>query len=200
MTQPLTHPQDEIEITLRKAVQSVEHANIDYCITDGLASIAYGEPRLTSDIDIVISAEQIEGKIHPLVERLRENEFIVYDTAVQEALQYRTLFQAIYQPFFLKIDFHFCRSNTDELARAREMELYPGIRIRIISPEDAIISKLIWIRKGSSRSRQDVVGVLRRQKDRLDFDYINQICEKLKVSELFDELQKIAVDLSKSVF
>lgn len=44
--------QDEL---LRYAVETLERLNIPYTVVGSLASGAYGEPRLTQDIDIVVA-------------------------------------------------------------------------------------------------------------------------------------------------
>ena len=46
---------------LQKVITAFEELNIRYIVTGSVASMAYGEPRLTNDIDIVadIKLEQI---------------------------------------------------------------------------------------------------------------------------------------------
>lgn len=43
---------------LRYVVECFEKLNIGYFITGALASIAYGEPRLTNDIDVVVDISE----------------------------------------------------------------------------------------------------------------------------------------------
>ncbi len=38
---------------LQQVITAFEELNIDYLVTGSIASMAYGEPRLTNDIDIV---------------------------------------------------------------------------------------------------------------------------------------------------
>jgi len=55
------------------------------------------------------------------------------------------------------------------ILRAREMVLQSGAIAMVCSPEDLIIYKLISTRK---RDYQDVEGVIRRQGDKLDDEYV----------------------------
>ena len=61
----------------------------------------------------------------------------------------------------------------------------------MVSPDDAILSKLHWIKLGSGRSRKDVVAMLRVQ-ETLDNDYLEATAEQLGVRSILDELRQIA--------
>lgn len=54
---------------LQQVITAFEELNIDYLVTGSIASMAYGEPRLTNDIDIVadIKSEQVSplGTVFP---------------------------------------------------------------------------------------------------------------------------------------
>ncbi|MFN3533265.1 MAG: hypothetical protein ACK41Q_12270 [Candidatus Brocadia sp.] len=39
---------------LQKIVEAFEHLQISYLVTGSIAAMAYGEPRLTNDIDVVV--------------------------------------------------------------------------------------------------------------------------------------------------
>ena len=63
----------------------------------------------------------------------------------------------------------------------------PDKSASIASAEDIILQKLIWYRLGnqvSDRQWRDVLGVLKVQADRLDFNYLNQWAETLKLEDL----------------
>jgi len=60
----------------------------------------------------------------------------------------------------MKADFHVGESVPGELERSREATLFEGLTVRLVSKEDAIISKLLWLQRGSAKSRNDVLGML----------------------------------------
>ncbi len=43
---------------LQKIVETLDQLQIDYLVTGSVAAMAYGEPRLTNDIDIVTAVEE----------------------------------------------------------------------------------------------------------------------------------------------
>ena len=53
----------ELYDLLAKLVEPFERLDIPYLVTDSVASMAYGEPRLTNDIDVVagLRAEHVIG-------------------------------------------------------------------------------------------------------------------------------------------
>ena len=55
------------------------------------------------------------------------------------------------------------------------------------TPEDTILAKLEWFRLGgetSERQWQDIQGIFQQRSDILDFDYLKQSAQKLKVADL----------------
>ncbi|MBI3680270.1 MAG: hypothetical protein HY235_07710 [Acidobacteria bacterium] len=64
------------------------------------------------------------------------------------------------------------------------------IEFAVASPEDVILSKLRWYRLGSKTSEQqwnDVLGVIAVQREKLDYAYLREWAEYLKVADLLDE-------------
>jgi hypothetical protein len=60
---------------LKKIVKAFEKLDIPYLVTGSVASMAYGEPRLTNDIDIVAAIE--ERHIASFIEEFPANEFYI---------------------------------------------------------------------------------------------------------------------------
>ena len=63
-----------------------------------------------------------------------------------------------------------------------------GVFMPVISREDSILSKLLWIKMGSHKSRQDVQMMLRLA-NALDENYLNRQAMKLDVLDLLNELK-----------
>ena len=83
-------------------VRIFEKLQIPYLVTGSVAAMAYGEPRLTNDIDIVtgIDATHISG----LLAELPRDQFYVSDDTIRDAIRYKTQFNIIHPASGLKID------------------------------------------------------------------------------------------------
>lgn len=60
----------------------------------------------------------------------------------------------------------------------------------VAAAEDTILQKLLWYRRGhgvSDRQWQDLLGVLRVQRDRLDRAYLDRWATELDLRQLLDE-------------
>ena len=181
----------DIEVTTRKIVELFQQQDLPFHLTGGLISSYYGEPRTTLDVDVVmkISLEQI-GYAKRIVELLEED-FIVDLDACHEAIEYRTLFQAIDKETFFKVDIHVKGIVPLEFERSVTIEIFDGFYAPVVSIEDAILSKLLWINMGSGRSRQDVVRIL-QNKHEMDTEYLETTAKQLGVEHILNELKVIA--------
>jgi len=101
------------------------------------------------------------------------------------------LLACIYEQTFFKVDFHVGEAIPGELTRTRQQEIAPGVTVPLVNKEDAILSKLLWIRQGSGKSRQDVLSMLRRRSP-LDQEYLRMQAERLGVAELLTEMREQA--------
>ncbi|MCW5859622.1 MAG: hypothetical protein KIS63_15090 [Caldilineales bacterium] len=59
--------------------------------------------------------------------------------------------------------------DVSAIERGRDVEIQPGVMIRVCSPEDLVIYKMISTR---ARDHEDVAGVIRRQANALDHSYV----------------------------
>jgi hypothetical protein len=147
------------EITTR-----LEQAGITYCIVGGLASIAYGRPRLTLDADLVVAIAP--GQIAALLEAFPADDFYLPPSEVLQAEVQRDSrghFNIIHQHSALRADCYL--PGRSELAH---WELSNRLRIPLGSgeawfapPESVIIHKLIFHREGGSEKHlEDIRGIL----------------------------------------
>jgi len=177
---------NEVEIVSMVA-QRLEEGKIPYYIGGGLASINYGEPRLTNDADVVIRILPI---LIPKFVKAFENDFVVSADAVQDALKRRYAFNIIHIETAFKIDFYPV-ADEDEMelaafARRQRVNIGAG-EIWMASAEDVILAKLRWFRKGgevSEKQWRDVLGVLKVQGERLDFVYLESMAGRFALADL----------------
>ena len=62
----------------------------------------------------------------------------------------------------LKVDLYPREMIPGELDRSATAEVFAGLSLPIVSRADAALSKLVWVSKGSHKSRRDLRGILRR--------------------------------------
>lgn len=147
------------EITRR-----LEQAGIDYCIVGGLASIAYGRPRLTLDADLVVAANP--ARIASLIAAFPAADFYLPPAEVLQAEAQRDSrghFNIIHQHSALRADCYLPgRSELArwELAHRQRLPLGSG-QAWFAPPESVIIHKLVFHREGGSEKHlEDIRGIL----------------------------------------
>ncbi|MGH7572131.1 MAG: hypothetical protein ACREMK_09850, partial [Gemmatimonadota bacterium] len=83
----------ELDDLLQHLVRALEDLEIPYALTGSIASMAYGEPRTTLDIDVVadVSADDLPG----LQRRFPEPDFFLDDVAARRLIADRQPFQIL---------------------------------------------------------------------------------------------------------
>lgn len=177
----------------------LDELGIAYHVGGSVASSWYGQPRSTADLDIVIEATA--PQLAALATALRA-EFYVSAEAMAEALTQHRSFNAIQLDGPFKVDFFIRGSRAfdrEEFERARPQPLLPpeSATIRIKSPEDLVLRKLEWFRLGGEVSEhqwQDVLGVLRAMRGRLDEAYLAHWARELAIHDLLARATEESVD------
>lgn len=177
---------------LLKIARILEKIKIPYIITGGIAVSVWGRVRYTADIDIVV--ELLDKNIPLLAKELLAIDKDVYvdKEAMLNALKNKGEFNFIHPQSRLKVDFWIVKNdfNKQEIKRAIPRNI-DGQEINFVSPEDLILSKLLWYKlSNSTRQIEDIESVLKISK--VDLDYINREAEK---QSTVDILKKIIKDM-----
>jgi hypothetical protein len=163
---------------------------IPYFVGGSLASSVHGIPRATNDADLGAVVRRIH--IAPLVKAL-EGEFYVAEELIVEAIRDGASFNVIHLPTMFKADVFVLEETgwaLQQMTRARPETISVGDEsraIRFATPEDTVLQKLVWYRKGGEVSEQqwkDIQGVLKVQGTTLDSDYMEKSAEILNVADL----------------
>jgi hypothetical protein len=181
----LTSEDESVAVTLRVAAE-LEKVGVDYFVGGSVASSVHGRPRTTDDIDIVAAFPG--PKVDDFVRNL-EADFFVDAAMIYDAISRRASFNIIHLATMLKVDV-FVLGNEDfaieEMKRRAAIPLR-GSRVWFASPEDIVLEKLDWFRKGegiSERQWRDVLGVLAIQGARLDIAYLRLWAERRGLLDL----------------
>lgn len=175
-----------IEQILDLVCEFLNKNSIDYVIVGGFAVLFYGNPRTTMDIDYVIQLE--DENIPVLVKFLKENGFHADEYDMRAALKEKSHCTVEDKDTMFRLDIKGVYSEMDEraLRNKRKVDLN-DIAIWIASPEDTIVNKLVFARE---QDIKDALGILVRQYDTLDMDYLEKTTKSIGVNDILKDLKK----------
>ena len=187
---------DSIGAAFQQVLAALDRLEIQYCVGGSVASSSYGIPRQTKDIDIVVDFG--DASVQEFCSLLSRDFYLDVDT-VEEAVRNGHFFNLVHFKTAYKFDFYPAAPGDGfrqtEIARRRySLSAVPGlegIEFALLSPEDSILSKLVWYRKGgemSERQWHDILGIVKVQAGRLDVPYMKLWAAKLAVSDLLDRV------------
>ena len=169
----------ELDI-LKDVVRKFDQLNVQYMLTGSLAMSYYAQPRMTRDIDLVVSItpsmiEKLEGAF--------SHEYYISVEAIKDAIKTEFIFNLIHSQSSIKIDCIIRKNNEyriTEFQRRMKIKL-ADFEIYIVSKEDLIISKLIWFKESNSElQKRDIKNLLDAEFDK---DYLMSWMEKLNLTE-----------------
>ena len=160
---------------LQKIIGVFENLSISYLVTGSVASMDYGEPRLTNDIDIVadIGLSHIPG----LLAAFPKEDYYIDEEMIKEAIYRIGQFNIIHPASGLKIDIIIKQDTPFDQSRfERTRGIYPGNYSAVFaSPEDVIIKKMEYYKLGGSEKHlRDITGIIKISEESLDKEYIAQ--------------------------
>ncbi len=180
--------QDEL---LRHVVGVLERLNLRYFVTGSIASIYYGEPRLTNDIDIVVDLP--EQSISEFRAAFPPEEFYLSDEAAVRAIRTHGTFNVLHPSSGLKIDVIVPERtlfNHHRFQRARRVQAGEGLESSFSSAEDVILMKMEFFRQGGSdKHLRDITGILKLSGKRLDIDYIENWADQMGLETIWRTLR-----------
>lgn len=179
------------------AARHLERLGIPYVVVGSVASALHGEPRATLDVDLTLRMRSSD--VQPLCEALAE-EFFVDPAALRDSVRTGIACNAIHRASHVKLDLYVRRNEgiyAEELRRAQRIRLTgeAGSEVNVASPEDIVLQKLLWFRKGgevSDRQWRDVLGVLKVRGTGLDHAYLDQWAPELGVGDLLSRSMREA--------
>lgn len=172
-----------VEPILRRVVEVCRDLGLQYYITGSIASMYYGEPRFTQDVDIVVAI--ISSRIRRFCEAFPEPEFYVSLDAATEAALRGGSFNIIHATEGVKADIIVPRGTAFEESkfdRARPEPVTPDCEAHVSSPEDVMLAKLLFFREGQSdKHLRDIASIFRAGRVAIDRAYITAWAKRLGI-------------------
>jgi hypothetical protein len=174
-------------------VAPLQRAGIRYAITGSIAGSAYGEPRLSNDVDIVIdiapsTAAAFEA-CFPAADFYCPPEEVI---AVEAQRTHRGHFNVIHHDSGFKADMYPKGNDALQewaLTSARRIDV-EGTLVSIAPPEYVIVRKLEYHREGGSQKHvDDIANIVRAQGDVLDAALIEKHAARLGLDEAWRALR-----------
>lgn len=164
----------------KKIIEYFDSRHIPYMLSGSIAMGIYVVPRATKDIDFVV---QLQPKDIESFTAHFEGAYYCSKEAVADAVNRQSIFKVIDHASGFKADFVVLKSSEYRLAefeRKQPADFY-GIKIYVVSPEDLLISKLIWIQEWQSAVQIEDIKNLASIPD-LQLEYVTNWIKKLNLN------------------
>jgi hypothetical protein len=177
----------ELSALIRSVVGVIERLDLSYFITGSIASIHYGEHRLTNDVDIVVRLPM--ELVEPFCAAFPPPEFYVSIEAARQAIAQGGQFNILQPATGLKVDIMVPKKTFyDHLRFSRAVleEADEGWRVRFCAPEDVILKKMEYYKEGRHEKHlRDITGMLMISGPRIDRNYIEYWAGELGVRDIW---------------
>jgi len=161
--------------------------NIPYAITGSVASIIYGEPRITHDIDIILILTEVN--IQNLIDAFPSNDFYIPPLEVinnEIHRETRGHCNIIHNKTAFKADVYFAGNDQLQnwaIKNAKEIS-FADSKIMIAPPEYVIVKKLEFYKEGKAQKHiNDIKAIITNSKDLINFKTLNSFLSKYNLEK-----------------
>jgi hypothetical protein len=169
---------------------ALDSLHVGYAIVGGIANAIWGEPRATIDVDVSVSVN--EADLARIVPAISGGFRPVIADPVAFVQQTRVLPIDTSDGIRIDVIFALLSFELDAIQRARDVSI-AGRMIRVITPEDLVLMKIISERP---RDIADAEAIVRRRAAELDRDYleprIRELATALEREEIIERWRKWA--------
>lgn len=181
-------PLDELTLF----VVRLEAVGAPYMVTGATAAILYGQPRVTNDLDVVLSLD--DAARATLLRAFPETEFYVPPESViraEQARQQRGHFNLIHHESGYKADIYLTGSDPLHawaLPQRRHLKWSESVEIAVAPPEYVVLRKLEFYREGRSAKHPADIRAI-REITGVDEAAIAPWLERMGLAALWQELK-----------
>ena len=173
--------------TLRDFVEKMNRLGIEYMVTGSYAMSAYGEIRMTKDIDVVIELSPVD--VMSFFELFRD-EYYVSDVSIRRAIDRKSMFNLVNHEHGGKVDC-IIHKNTD-FARSSFSRRFKvsiaGFEFWNTTLEDLVVSKLQWAKE--TFSEMQIRDIANLTSSDYDEDYVKKWIAQLDLHDIWAEVGK----------
>ena len=190
----------DITAFLKLILDVLKASKVEYLIGGAIAEWAWGEPRATQDLDIVINLPiKAVGRFS---KELENRDMLVPADIILDALMEDRAdipLNAIHMHSGLKADLYLMRDGDELRESAFQRRLLvdygpPIGEVYVHSPEDLILYKLMYLGlSGQPKHARDIGAILKAKKDQLDYGYIDGWVDRLGLNSLWMALKDDSV-------
>jgi hypothetical protein len=171
---------------LRVLIDFFERNKISYMLSGSMAMSTYTGPRFTRDFDFIVHLKPSDALL--LSDYFKEG-YYFDEESITEAIKQKGMFIIDHKSNY-KADFIILKDSEFEKIKFEKRALidFLDVKIFVISPEDLMLSKLVWIQELQSALQSDDIIQLSGF-SKMDWQYIWTWVEKLKLNT-FDLFKK----------
>jgi hypothetical protein len=179
---------------LFQVLDILDALQVPYMVVGSFASTFWGRPRMTHDADLVV---EITGEKVSELARLLAPSFYAPPFVIEDAVHKRGQFNLIHLDYAFKVDLWLLKDSPYDAVcfERRLLGVMFGREVWVSSPEDVILSKLLWYRAAPvlDRQFQDALEVYEIQEPYLEHDYLDRWAHTLGIADLLDRVKREAV-------
>jgi hypothetical protein len=181
---------------LKLLLDCLQTTRVEYMIGGAIAEWAWGEPRATQDLDIVIDLP-VES-IGRFSKELEKRDMLVPADIILDAMiedRADIPLNAIHMYSGLKADLYLMREGDalrqSAFKRRVLVDYGPPIgEVYVHSPEDLILYKLLYLGlSGQPKHARDIAAILHARKNKMSFEYIDEWVARLGLGSIWNELR-----------
>lgn len=185
----------DITAFLKLVLEALEASQVQYLIGGAVAAWAWGEPRATQDLDIVINLPiKMVSRFSKELEKrdMLVPADIILDTMLEDRADIPL--NVIHMYSGLKADLYLMREGDPLRKSAFKRRLLvdygpPIGEVYVHSPEDLILYKLMYLGlSGQPKHARDISAILRSKQGQLDFGYIEEWVDQLGLGSVWEEI------------
>jgi len=182
----------DFEKLITEISKILDTLKIIYAITGGYAVSIWGRPRSTFDIDVIIELSHSKLAVFSKALKAISEMSYIDEQMAERAVERKGEFNFIHIESGIKVDFWV--QDSGEFSKLKLARRVPknisGRKIYFVSPEDLILSKLLWHKEsGSELQLRDVESVLKFQ-TKLDAEYLKKWTKKQTTQKILKTLWK----------
>ncbi len=176
----MPRPDELIDLIAR----TCDRLRLEYFVTGSIASMYYGEPRFTNDVDVVV--ELPSWNVEEFCSVFPVPQFYVDPISAREAVASGGQFNIIQVGPGMKADIMCFRDtpfDNSRMSRRKRVHITSDVEAYIAAPEDVILKKLLYFREGGSdKHLRDIASILKTKRAPIDTSYIDHWALRLGVT------------------